>query len=64
MSQTAVGGLIRWAWMQAGVQKILAETKEENLSSQKVLFKNGFLRYKRMDEMLWWQLHRPVFSIR
>lgn len=39
----AVGGLVRWAFSHAGVERVLAHTFERHLGSRAVLRKNGFV---------------------
>lgn len=50
-----VGGLVKWASQQPGVQRIVADTDVENVASQKVLMKNGFQLFDRVEDMLWWE---------
>lgn len=40
----AVSALVRWALAQAGVRLVTAQTEPGNLSSQRVLLKNGFVQ--------------------
>lgn len=56
----AVRGIILWAWTQPEVQMIRAETKEDNVPSQKILMKIGFSFCRRVGDMLWWQLKKPA----
>lgn len=51
-----VGGLINWAGQQPDVRRVVADTHAENVASQKVLEKNGFRLFDRVEEMLWWEL--------
>lgn len=50
-----VGGLMNWAGQQPGVQRVVADTEAENVASQKVLSKNGFQLFDRIENMLWWE---------
>lgn len=50
-----VGGLMKWAEQQPGVQRMVADTESENVASQKVLAKNGFQLFDRVENMLWWE---------
>lgn len=50
-----VGGLINWVSQQPGVQRVVADTDTENVASQKVLEKNGFQMFDRIENMLWWE---------
>lgn len=50
-----VGGLVNWASQQPGVQRVVADTDVENVASQKVLEKNGFRMFDRIETMLWWE---------
>lgn len=51
-----VGGLLSWACKQPGVARIVADTETENVASQKVLEKNNFRLFDRIENMLWWEL--------
>lgn len=51
-----VGGLVRWAGQQPGVRRVVADTNVENVASQRVLEKNGFRLFDRVEEMLWWEI--------
>lgn len=50
-----VEGLVNWAGQQSGVQRVVADTEAENVASQKVLEKNGFRLFDRIENMLWWE---------
>ncbi|GAB2573418.1 GNAT family N-acetyltransferase [Spirosoma areae] len=50
-----VSGLIHWAGGQPGVERVVADTASENVASQKVLEKNGFQLFDRLENMLWWE---------
>lgn len=50
-----VGGLVNWAGQQPGVLRVIADTNTDNVASQKVLEKNGFRLFDRMEDMLWWE---------
>ncbi|WP_420148258.1 GNAT family N-acetyltransferase [Spirosoma sp.] len=50
-----VAGLVNWASHQPNVQRIVADTETENVASQKVLEKNGFRLFDRVENMLWWE---------
>lgn len=50
-----VGGLVRWAGGQSGVRRVVADTDADNVASQKVLEKNGFRLFDRIEELLWWE---------
>lgn len=50
-----VGGLVDWAAQQPGVKRVVADTEAENVASQKVLEKNGFRMFDRIENMLWWE---------
>lgn len=39
----AIGAIVKWAMVQDGVQCVTAQTEPNNMISQKVLFRNGFL---------------------
>ncbi|QJW88548.1 GNAT family N-acetyltransferase [Spirosoma taeanense] len=50
-----VGGMMNWVAQQPNVRRIVADTDVENVASQKVLSKNGFRLFDRMEQMLWWE---------
>ncbi len=50
-----VGGLVNWVSQQPNVQRVVADTDAENVASQKVLEKNGFRMFDRIENMLWWE---------
>lgn len=51
----ALGGLVNWALSQPMVFAVIAETTTDNIASHKTLERNGFVVYKRADDMLWWR---------
>ena len=46
----AVKVITEWALSQEGVKQVEAETDAENIASQKVLFRTGFIRNGKMGE--------------
>ena len=46
----AVKAITEWALSQDGVKQVEAETDAENIASQKVLFRTGFIRNGKMGE--------------
>ena len=46
----AVKAITEWAVSQDGVKQVEAETDAENIASQKVLFRTGFIRNGKMGE--------------
>lgn len=48
--------LIQWVFENPVVKSIIAETKADNLASQKVLAKNGFIQEDRKEDLLVWRL--------
>ena len=50
-----VGGLVKWASQQPDVYRVVADTEAENVASQKVLEKNRFSLFDRIENMLWWE---------
>lgn len=50
-----VVGLLNWAYEQPGVRQVVAETDVENVISQKVLEKNHFRPFDRVENQLWWE---------
>lgn len=55
----AIGGMLNWAFLQAGVKAVIAETELSNFASHKTLQNNSFVKYKGVGEMLWWKLEKP-----
>lgn len=53
----AIAGLINWAFEQKGVNSILAETDPNNIASQRVLKKNGFIIETQTNENICWRLN-------
>lgn len=51
----AIGEMLSWAFKDSRVKAILAETREDNIPSIKVLNKNGFIDFKRENNMIWWK---------
>jgi [ribosomal protein S5]-alanine N-acetyltransferase len=52
----AVGGLIDWAKTQESVKIIYAFTRKNNLASQRILQKNGFVLDRETNTELGWRL--------
>lgn len=50
-----VGGLLNWVQEQPGVRRVIAETDSENIASQKVLEKNHFRQFDRIENQRWWE---------
>lgn len=50
----AVKAMCSWALKTGKVRQIVAETENDNLPSQQVLKRCGFVEYKR-DETCWWK---------
>jgi RimJ/RimL family protein N-acetyltransferase len=53
----AVKGFCEFALKDKKIDTIIAETETENVSSQNVLKKNGFKKYKKR-ETTWWKLEK------
>lgn len=53
----AVKGMCIWAFTQEGVESVIAETDIDNLASQKILQRCGFIKYSQ-SESCWWRLQR------
>ena len=51
----AVKAMSEWAKVQEGVRHVIAETYLDNLPSQNILRRCGFVETKR-DESIWWKL--------
>jgi len=56
----ALNCMVHWAFCQAHVQIILAETDKSNAASQRILNKNHFQPFAESDTMFWWRLDRYV----
>ncbi len=55
----AVVGMCDWAFTQEEIHVVTAETDKENLASQRVLTRSGFLKCEvENTETLWWQLKK------
>ncbi len=50
-----VNGLVHWVGQQPGVRRVVADTDTENVASQRVLEKNNFRLFDRVEDMLWWE---------
>lgn len=51
----AVGGLVNWVFENPEAKYVIADTEKTNVSSHKVLVKNGAVKYLETDELLWWK---------
>lgn len=51
----AVKEMCHWTLQQKGIKKLIAETALNNIASQKILIRCGFIRYKE-DKTIWWEL--------
>ncbi len=54
----AVGEMVRWAFAQANVQSVTAQTDPTNIASQKILEKNNFVEYGRTAENILWRIDK------
>ncbi len=54
----ALSVAVPWALEQPGVQAVIAETERDNLPSQAVLRRTGFVRYRETATALWWRRQR------
>lgn len=52
----AISAIAEWAFSQAGVKAIMAETEQANFASHKALQNNGFRRNRTAGDMIWWKL--------
>ena len=50
-----VCGLVSWAGQQPNVRRVVADTEDENVASQKVLEKSGFRFFDQIEHILWWE---------
>ena len=51
----AVKMLCQWATQQHNIHWVKAETHEQNIASQKVCKRNGFVHYKTLNDWYWWR---------
>lgn len=51
-----VGGLVNWVSHQPDVRRVMADTDVDNVASQRVLQKNGFLFVEETEGLIWWEL--------
>ncbi len=56
MTET-VKGICDWALSKESINTIIAETEKENIASQNLLIKNGFIKYL-IEETIWWKLEQ------
>lgn len=56
----AIRAIAEWAFGQAGVKAIVAETEQANFASHKALQNNGFRRNKAAGDMVWWKLNKST----
>lgn len=54
----ATAALVGWGWRQ-GVRRIVAECRDDNPASIRVLEKVGMRKIGERGRMLWWDLRRP-----
>ncbi len=52
----AVGEMLKWTKTQSNVQKVLANTDKNNISSQRVLRNNGFSKINEADGFIYWEI--------
>ncbi len=55
-----VQAMVSWIFDNPEAMSILAETKNNNFASQKVLLKNGFQQAGQYEDYLQWRLTRPL----
>lgn len=51
----AIAAMCRWVFAQPGIAHVIAETERDNLPSQRVLERCGFMQYWE-GNTLWWKL--------
>ncbi len=56
----AVQAMMAWAWAQPGCDAIRAVTAQDNLPSQRVLQKTGWVIDEVRDEVFVWRVWRPA----
>jgi RimJ/RimL family protein N-acetyltransferase len=54
--------LIQWVFENPQATSIIAETKTDNLASQKVLSKNGFKQIDQKEDLMLWKLERETWE--
>jgi len=55
--------LTQWALAQDEVEVIIVQTDSDNILSQKILDKNGFIRIKEVNNLLTYKLQKPLSII-
>lgn len=50
----AVGKLVEWALRQPEAVRVVAETPKNNAASQRVLVKNGFVKYRETESYIYY----------
>lgn len=56
----AIQAVVKWALEQDSIQAVIAETDKNNVPSQKVLLKNGFVKTEEKDELIFWKISHTV----
>jgi len=56
----AIQEVVKWALEQDGIQAIIAETDKNNIPSQNVLLKSGFVKTDENDELIFWEKSHAV----
>lgn len=56
----AIKAVVKWALEQDSIQAVIAETDKNNVPSQKVLLKNGFVKIEEKDELIFWEKSHTV----
>ncbi|MDQ7797544.1 MAG: GNAT family N-acetyltransferase [Candidatus Edwardsbacteria bacterium] len=51
----AIQAVVKWAMRQDGINAVIAETDKDNIPSQSVLEKNGFVKTGEGDELIFWE---------
>jgi predicted acetyltransferase len=52
--------MLKWAYKQKYVKAVIAETKKNNIASQKVLLKAGMEKYKETNRYFWYKIKVPI----
>lgn len=55
---------VTWALSHPQVSAVLAETEGSNPASHRVLEKVGFVRHRKVGEMVWWRMERKARDVR
>jgi RimJ/RimL family protein N-acetyltransferase len=53
-------GLIKWIFENPKALCVIADTEKTNKPSHKVLKNIGAIKYKEIDELVWWKIENKI----